>query len=220
MINNDMDFNDALKNANYTTSYTGNFNSPKATVSQASYLSTQPQVSILDLEYFNRFGDFEDITSDWQQQSNKAVWSRDGGYLGGSVDNFIGINGLSCTNLYWYDRFETGVGGLVIELSYTSSDKKDNYRWIQRFSRNHGPWTLDNEGSGSAGYYSPSELARNINGNTISFSDRPRSYANNLNYRFVLSLYKGNDRIFAIFYGYELKNGYVSPFYPQVIVKP
>jgi RHS repeat-associated protein len=57
MINNDMDFNDALANANYTTSFTGNFNSPKTSVSQAYYSNTTQQVSLTELENFG-FNDY------------------------------------------------------------------------------------------------------------------------------------------------------------------
>ena len=88
------------------------------------------------------------------------------------------------------------------------------------YSDNGGPWTFDNrtsdgQYSGSIAYYSPQELAKKINGNTISFYDAPRSPANNDSCRFVLSLYNGNDRVFSICYGYNNVNGVTSPYYPK-----
>ena len=150
-----------------------------------------------------------------------AVWGPGGNSLGETVSNFLGIKGLTANDFYWYSKTDGyGSGGLKIDLSYTSNDAKTGYSWIQMYSDNGGPWTFDNrtsdgQYSGSIAYYSPQELAKKINGNTISFYDAPRSPANNDSCRFVLSLYNGNDRVFSICYGYNNVNGVTSPYYPK-----
>ena len=188
----------------------------------------------------NQYFTFSNVDGDWYHTSTSfiynhlnfgsytqcagavtAVWGPGGNSLGETVSNFLGIKGLTANDFYWYSKTDGyGSGGLKIDLSYTSNDAKTGYSWIQMYSDNGGPWTFDNrtsdgQYSGSIAYYSPQELAKKINGNTISFYDAPRSPANNDSCRFVLSLYNGNDRVFSICYGYNNVNGVTSPYYPK-----
>ena len=178
----------------------------------------------VDQEVFdNVIGYYRDVAS---QEAITTVWGPAGNSLGETVNNFLGIEGLTCNDLYWWSKKDgSGWGGLKIDLSYTSNDPKTGYKWIQMYSENGGSWTFDNKytdwngthNSGSIAYYSPEELAKHINGNTISFSDAPRSPANNDSFRFALSLYNGSDLVFLIYYGYDNINGITTPNYPKSV---
>lgn len=110
-------------------------------------------------------------------------------------------------------------------MEYTPNDDITGYTWIQKYSENGGPWILDNKAidylgnilySGSDAYYSPEELAKMIDGNTIKFHDSPRSPVSCVDYKFSLSLYNENFLVFTISYGYRLNNGIPTPYYPKV----
>jgi RHS repeat-associated protein len=189
-----------------------------------------PGISLDDLDNLGNygiegFGNY-DITSDKFQQADGGlpVFGPGGNSLGDQVNDFLKIRGLTCTAYYWYDKnssYYFGETGVYLTLFYTSNDAKDKYVWIQRYSYNHGPWIVDNKGSESIGYYSKKELKEQIIGNTISFHDAPRTPMNNIsNYRLILSLWKGNDRVFSLFYGYKSTYKIITPFYPRVIIYP
>ena len=162
-------------------------------------------------------------SKDNSSNDQTAVWGSSQNEKDELIANFLGIKGLTA---YFksYNPDPNGAkmgfdprGGLEITLWYTSDDSKLDYSWTQLYSKNGGPWNFDNifngEYSGSSAYYSKSELAKMINGNTISFHDQPGSI-NDVNYRFVLSLFDGNNILFFIRYGYTITNGITTPYYP------
>jgi hypothetical protein len=219
------------------------FTHPQYNIEYANNLNLRPNI--------NGCGGLDPLDADaWKNiyldaendGSVKAVWDHEGYYLGESVNNFLGIRGLTCNEFTWYDHLvytwagkKVTAGGLTIDLNYTSAEAKNSYRWIQSYSENGGPWTFDNkslgwdgqtEYSGSIAYYSSQELAKHINGNTISFYDRPNypyidSKDSNYSIKLMLSLYNGNNRpVFSLYYGYRLNNGNISLRYPKVLVSP
>jgi len=157
----------------------------------------------------------------------KYVLDADGFFIDYKVNDFLGIKGLTCTYLRWFQQKNAGQAMIAFGLSYTSNDPKNNYNWYQNYSENGGPWKVDNTypdytgnvSSGSDAYYTPVRLAKHINGNTITWNDRPRNPSNSPNYKieFVLTLRIGRRIIFSIHWGYKVVNGVTIPIYPTKI---
>jgi len=215
MINNHMSLKEAFRQTPFVVgmSWTIPYNVEKPPSSSQDNSGT----GISDADLDNFYGS-KDITSDWQQGGADQVWGRDGGYLGSSIDNFLGITNLTASKVTWNNTYGPYWGGIRLQLEYTSLDMSTDYRWIQKVSRNGNEWYYDNEGSNSIAYYSDSQLTNNITGNTLLFYDYPRTGWQNEDRRLVLSLWKGDDRIFAIYYGYTIRNGICFPHYPTVLI--
>ena len=120
-------------------------------------------------------------------KSGQKVYSSDGAsgqIIGEPTPNYMGVAGLTINNYYGYCTPE-GVGGVVIDLSYTNI-KASKAQWLQRYRTNapsqgtgYGTATSDwdyTEGEDNYPfYYSKQDGRDHINGNTNSFYDNPPS---------------------------------------------
>lgn len=68
-------------------------------------------------------------------------------------------------------------------------------------------------------YLTEAELKKQRSGNSISFKDNPyRNFTSDrTNWRAVLTLYnKNNNRVFSIYYGFDIRNKNVYLYNPEV----
>ena len=101
-------------------------------------------------------------------------------------------------------------GGVLINLSYTGSEANGAY-WAQFYKTNDNQGGLiteswDDDDTKNGQYYTTEELKYQTNGNTISFSDKPRCrYVDDFSfYKFTLFLYNSNNKlILKLWYGYS-----------------
>ena len=153
--------------------------------------------------------------------STDYVVGEGGKYLGESVPNYGGINGLTINT--FYGSSASGIGGVVISLTYTSTTEAQGGDWVQVVSTDFpdfgktSPYFDSKDGS----IYYP---YKTIEGNSISFYDNPKrplydafGRSKNGDWIAFLSLYKGSKPIFGITYGYNMHFGVIMPYYIQVI---
>ena len=141
-------------------------------------------------------------------------------YLGGKINNYGGVKGLTVYTFYGYhDDYR---GGVVINLDYTGSNA-NGAQWKQRIYTDHPAegktspyWDGDN---GSQYYYSGDEMKAQTNGKTVSFSDTPYRGQKDASWRGILSLYNGNNHVLSLYYGFRVNN-YITTPYPIHVLYP